>query len=1508
MTLCANNTPSTNEYTGNGAITEYSITFQYYSQSDIFVAFYDTATEAWVSVSNSNWSFLNPTVIKFNTAPADNQRILIYRCTDIDPLPAEFFPGTSIKAADLNNNFFVMKSAIEEINTQAGSSDTLAQSAKATADAANAKADTAIATANTASTNASSAVTTATTADTNATAAVNTANTALSSANTAVSTANSANSTSSAANTTANTADTKADTAIATANSASTAAGTAITDSQTALTSANSANTQASAAVTTANAADTKATTALNTANTADTNATTALSTSNTAYVAATTAFNTANAANTTANNADTKADTAIATANTADTNATTALNTANSVAGVANTADTNATTALNTANTALSTANTANTTANNANTTANNALNQVSAASPWSESSGVVSLVNSGSNVGVGTASTTARLTVNSNTATGNVNLADFIAPAANANALVRMIIRNAANNGTTSVDFYKQYQSGFGIHNTDTDPSNFTRFIVGASERMRITSGGNCGINTSTPSQKLEVAGNVSVIGGGNLLLQNGARVQYGGNDAASVIGQDGSNGYLLFGVGNERARITSSGNLGVNTSTPPARLTVTAGATSSTAYAGRSLNYGALVHTVSGRSGYIVQNTNAFTSANDNAGFQWLYPHNSGGDSNYKVFRSAVGTTLADKFWVNQGGGAYFANNVGIGTTSAARPLHISSNLNNPVRIQTSAGYSRIEFEASGTTNPANVSIGASGNDFRIFAGNNGGATRMIVKAGGSVGIAEENPESPLHISSSFNWNYPNLFLQRNASNISNHNYMIGFGLQADTASQANPASAAYIGLKTTTTPTAGDTLVSQNAKLEISSPGGIFMPTVVGIGNPNPGDYDSTANNLVVGQAGTGDRGITIASGTSHRGTLMFADGTSGLGEYAGYLQYHHNGNYLAIATNNSEAVRINSAGNLGVGESNPTSKLVVRGNAFFGPKNSSDQYQGASFQNGKDSGAGVTTTYLDFRNNLGIPDTHIFADHNTDGSSTIIFGATAAGARNSDRRSEKMRIFGNGRVAIGRTTADHNLDVEGFLRVSSGSAGLGLIQLGDDANPSDNFHIGSNSAGGFEIWNRNIGSGISMMSIDSNANMTVQGNLTVNGTINGTPGSGGGGGGAYKNVKTDFGAAGNGVNDDTTAVRNALNSGGTIYFPEGTYRITSTLYHTSAFNVVGDGQQSRIMFDAGVNDQNLFNLETNVRHNNDKKWSFSSIALSCKAVANRIHASGIRIAYTGAATVIGGTNYLELNDVHIVSEITTDATQAYFKYGLATVNIGGIVADNLNISSFNVNCENDTNTVGIYIQNNIEGHAVIRAFTGNNIYLQRYYKGLHATKIGGGQNIESIYMTQGEIVCNKGIDLAASHATFINGMHIECQRESYINTSDGGPHRVVGCDLRGGRNGTQNFTDYIIKIGVDNCSFTGNYITAQMPSAGCIKTGGGIGSPDNVSIVGNIFNGNGSSTYRALSCESGSANVIFTGNLGSGFGGNSNPVFNQIGTGQGKLNNTTNEFQ
>lgn len=57
---------------------------------------------------------------------------------------------------------------------------------------------------------------------------------------------------------------------------------------------------------------------------------------------------------------------------------------------------------------------------------------------------------------------------------------------------------------------------------------------------------------------------------------------------------------------------------------------------------------------------------------------------------------------------------------------------------------------------------------------------------------------------------------------------------------------------------------------------------------------------------------------------------------------------------------------------------------------------------------------------------------------------------------------------------------------------------------------------------------------------------------------------------------------DFGAVGDGVTNDTTAIQNAINSvsnvGGsyTLYFPEGTYKLTAPLNITTALRIVGDG--------------------------------------------------------------------------------------------------------------------------------------------------------------------------------------------------------------------------------------------------------------------------------------------------------------------------------------------
>lgn len=112
MTSCQNCDNSKKEYTGNGSQTDYTFQFEYFVQSDVGVDNWDPATFQWVPVTG--WQFLNDTTIRFDVAPTEGQKFKIYRCTNLDTLPAEFYPGTAIKAQDLNNNFFVLKSAIED--------------------------------------------------------------------------------------------------------------------------------------------------------------------------------------------------------------------------------------------------------------------------------------------------------------------------------------------------------------------------------------------------------------------------------------------------------------------------------------------------------------------------------------------------------------------------------------------------------------------------------------------------------------------------------------------------------------------------------------------------------------------------------------------------------------------------------------------------------------------------------------------------------------------------------------------------------------------------------------------------------------------------------------------------------------------------------------------------------------------------------------------------------------------------------------------------------------------------------------------------------------------------------------------------------------------------------------------------------------------------------------------------------------------------------------------------
>lgn len=178
---------TSNTYTGNGSNKLFSITFPYLETTDV-----DVYLNGTLQTITTQYTFANATTIEFVAAPANGAVVLLDRSTDDSTLQATFFPGSSIKAADLNLDFDQVLYIAQETANEATTATTTAAAATTTANTALSQSAAAVSTANTASSNASAAVSTANTASTNASNAVTTANTALSTANSATTTANSA--------------------------------------------------------------------------------------------------------------------------------------------------------------------------------------------------------------------------------------------------------------------------------------------------------------------------------------------------------------------------------------------------------------------------------------------------------------------------------------------------------------------------------------------------------------------------------------------------------------------------------------------------------------------------------------------------------------------------------------------------------------------------------------------------------------------------------------------------------------------------------------------------------------------------------------------------------------------------------------------------------------------------------------------------------------------------------------------------------------------------------------------------------------------------------------------------------------------------------------------------------------------------------------------------------------------------------------------------------------------
>jgi hypothetical protein len=125
--------------------------------------------------------------------------------------------------------------------------------------------------------------------------------------------------------------------------------------------------------------------------------------------------------------------------------------------------------------------------------------------------------------------------------------------------------------------------------------DPTNVKsgssmQFEVDGTEAMRIDSSGNVGIGTSSPSELLDMRGSDPAIFIKDGAYTGGLTITQSSTDSAAIIDQaaaqplilkssnTGANNYISFvttGQTNERMRIDASGNVGIGTSSPAAKL---------------------------------------------------------------------------------------------------------------------------------------------------------------------------------------------------------------------------------------------------------------------------------------------------------------------------------------------------------------------------------------------------------------------------------------------------------------------------------------------------------------------------------------------------------------------------------------------------------------------------------------------------------------------------------------------------------------------------------------------------------------------------------------------------------------------------------------------------------------------------------------------------------------------------------------------------------------------